>query len=103
MSSKGTIEMNFQQAKEQANRLDEQAKRTKGGSKDLGTTMQGLSGGWTGENSKGYLGKGKKCETGIGNAERGLSQTATVIRQIAQRIYNAEMEALRIAQERSSK
>ena len=96
-----TIEMDFKRAKKQAKELREAA-----GSLDilakqnLEEFMAALAGGWRGEGAAAYLEKMKALQTAIGQTATDLEDISGEVEDAAQRIYDAEMEALEIARER---
>lgn len=99
-----SIEFDFTKAKQQAGKLDgaaEQLRRI--ANNNFQDTMQGISVSWTGENSRQYLNKGMNLKNQMVQTAAKLNGIASEIRTVAQRIYNAEMEALRIAEEREYK
>ncbi|HJD21099.1 MAG TPA: WXG100 family type VII secretion target [Candidatus Gemmiger faecigallinarum] len=98
-----TIEMNFRQASAQASRLDEQAEAVRAiAERQLPDTMQQLSGDWSGTAAGQYLAKCEQLRQKLLNNARQLEQTADTIRRAARRLYNAEMAALRLAEERKA-
>lgn len=102
--SEATIYFNFEQAKRQANELDALANRlSKMATSDLDGAMQTVSANWKGSNASAYLSKGNKLENEMVSTANSLHKVASDIRTIAQNIYNAEMRALAIAQERTYK
>lgn len=101
MTSEKTIKINFQQAKQQANRLDEIAEEMKNLSeRDFADTMQIVRSNWRGENADLYISKGTRLQGNMTSTANSLHAIASEIRTVAKRIYEAEMKALRIAQER---
>lgn len=102
MASRATIEFNFNQANRQADRLDELAGRLKNVSdRDLQSVMQEVSGAWQSENASAYLNKGSALQGKMNTTARNLNTIASEIRTVAKNIYDAEMEALRIAEQRA--
>lgn len=103
MSSRRTIEFDFRLAKQKANELDEIAENLQNLSNNkLNNTMQNLSAGWKGESASLYLSKGQTLQEEMIKTSKNLRQVAGTIRTVAKRIYEAEMEALRIAEERDN-
>lgn len=101
MASRSKIQFDFNQAKKQAGRIDDIADGLSGLSKKkLENALQTLSNNWEGANASAYLSKGDRLQGEINSTVLELHSIASDIRTIAQRIYNAEMEALRIAEER---
>lgn len=100
---RATIIMNFQQAKAQADRLDGIANNiTKLSDSELESIMNSLNANWKGDNATAYLGKGEKLQKYMDDTANSLHSIAEEIRNIAQRIYNAEMANLAIAESRTS-
>ena len=65
--SRGTIQFNFQKARQQADRLDELAGRlTKLTASEYAGAMQNISANWKGENASAYLSKGARLQGGDG-------------------------------------
>lgn len=64
----------------------------------LDGTWQSLGQKWTGAASREYLRKGKILENKIFENGKQLKETAKAIRTAAKAIYDAEMEALRLAE-----
>lgn len=101
MASRQSIEFDFNQAKRHADELDSIAENLDNLSKNkLNQSMQTLSQNWKGANAAAYLSKGNALENDISKSASQLRSIASDIRTIAQNIYDAEMEALRMAEER---
>lgn len=93
------IQMDFSQAMHAAEELDLLAQKVDDISKEqIESTFQSIKQGWTGEASQEFMKKGKILEEKIAAEGRLLKQNAEAIRVAARAIYNAEMEALRLAQ-----
>ena len=61
--SRGTIQFNFQKARQQADRLEERAGRlTKLTASEYAGAMQNISANWKGENASAYLSKGARLQ-----------------------------------------
>jgi uncharacterized protein YukE len=102
MASRYSIEMDFKHAIAQANKLDEIADNLSNLSNNkFQGTLQNLSTNWKGENASSYLNKGSMLQGQINSTSKELHSIADDIRAIAQRIYNAEMAALSIAETRT--
>ena len=103
MSSRSEIRFNFRQALSQADDLDDLADRLV---KLYGTTMENsmqlLAQAWKGENATAFLNKETILKGDIRKTASEIRDIASDIRSIARRVYNAEMEAWRIANERDS-
>jgi len=103
MSSRKTIEFDFRLVKQKANELDEIAENLQNLSNNkFNNTMQNLSASWKGESASLYLNKGQTLQKDMIKTSKNLRQVASTIRAVARRIYEAEMEALRIAEERDN-
>lgn len=103
MSSRSEIRFNFRQALNQADKLDDVADRLERLSgRTLENSMQTLSAAWKGENAAAFLNKEDILKGDIKKTAANIHDIADDIRRIAKRVYNAEMEALRIASERRS-
>ena len=103
MASRYQIQMDFSQAERKAAELDGIAgdlSRLSG--TDLQNTLNSLGNNWKGENAGLYIGKGFQLMENMEKTAASLRQTAEAIRSVARNIYNAEMEALRIAEEREA-
>ena len=101
MASKASIEFDFQKAKAQADKLDTIADQLNGLSDHkFGDAMQNLSSNWKGENASLYLDKGGRLQEQMDGTAKELHSIASDIRTIAGRIYAAEMNALKIAEQR---
>ena len=101
MASRASIEFDFHKATAQADRLDTVADQLKMLSDNkFGGAMQHLSSNWKGENASLYLDKGGKLQEQMNATSRELYSIASDIRTVARRLYEAEMRALRIAEQR---
>ena len=59
--------------------------------------MNIVSANWRGENASSYIGKGKIVREDICREAKKIRDTAAVVREIARRLYEAEMRAYRLA------
>lgn len=103
MASRSQIQMDFNQAKRKADELDNIAddlSRLSG--TDLTNTLNSLSNDWKGDNANSYIQKGFALKGNMDKTVQSIRNTATTIRTVAKNIYDAEMEALRIAEERAA-
>jgi len=99
MATRSSIEFDFQQAKRQADRLDQIASQLRNLANDqFEDTMNTIAANWKGENATAYLGKGERLQGKIKVSASDLNATANDIRRIAKRLYDAEMENLRRAE-----
>lgn len=101
MATRESIQFDFDQARKQADSLDRIADNLDNlGRHKLNNSMQTLSQNWKGANADAYLAKAGTLQNDITASASDLRSIASDIRTIARNIYNAEMEALRIAEER---
>ena len=103
MKSENLIKMNFNAAKADAQKLEDIARMLDSTvDKDLEDSMTELSRAWSGTNASMFLGKEDKIGADIKQTAADLKNVAADIRSTAKRIYDAEMNALRIARERAA-
>ena len=101
MSSEVSIYFDFKRARDQAEALENLANQLKTLSdSNLENTMMGISRNWTGTNANAFLGKANSLQEKIKDTSKDLDNIATDIKRIAKRIYDAEMLAIQIANER---
>ena len=97
MKSSTQIRFDFQNAKNQANKLDELADNLEQQVvRKMSDTAQQLRAAWSR-----YLAKQAELQQEVVETVRALREIAEEIRRIAKRAYAAEMEALRIALQKS--
>lgn len=95
--SRFQIWMDFQRAKDQADKLDEAAKSIRKESGRFDDCRGQVAQAWQGTNATKFTGKmGVVSEDLIKTATQ-LERTADTIRKNAKRLYDAEMEAKRLA------
>jgi len=100
--SSGQIRFDFEQANRQAQKLDDVADRLEElANKKVENARQELPNYWQGSSAKAFQGKQGELKDAILKSARDLHGEANRIRRIAQIIYEAEMEAWRIANERT--
>ena len=93
------IRMDYENAIRQANSLDQIARDLKNtANKDLQDCVSEISRNWTGSNSNAYIRKCDILKSNIVRTAENLSKTADIIRKIAKNTYDAEMNALRLAE-----
>lgn len=103
MSSRSEIRINFMQAIHQAEQLESVADRlNKLARNKMESSMRNLSNAWKGQNATEFLAKEDCLQGNIEKTANEIRNIASDIRTIAGRIYDAEMTALRIAEERNS-
>ena len=96
------IEWNYIQAKEQAEKLVEQADRLeKLSSEQLNATFYNLSVNWEGRSAEDFLKKGDALADKISQLEKEQRKIAAVIRSCAERTYQAELKARELAKTRT--
>lgn len=102
MATRESILFDFKKAQAQADRIDMLARKLaqlSGG--EFESTMQNLSIGWKGESASQYLTKGSRLQEKMNVTVKELYAVASSIREIAKRVYDAEMAALEIASRRT--
>lgn len=96
-----TIKMDFRKAMEKARDLDNVSNNLKKlANQQYSGSLNRLSREWTGENSESFIKKGDALREQMTGTAEDIHRAAEVIREIAREIYEAEMEAWRIAHER---
>ncbi len=99
--SRYAIEMDFQNAKQQADQLEFIARNIqKLTDNQLASCMSGISSSWKGDNAAAFVNKGNKVGNNLRISAGNLKNTAQTIRDIAARTYRAEMRAYEIAMAR---
>lgn len=102
MKTSAQIKMNYREAMQQARDLDTLAGKVRTtANQKVEQSMQLLSSGWKGNNATEFLRKYSELKQQILDSADELNAIADDIRRTAQIVYNAEMEALRIAQTRT--
>lgn len=102
MKSLFTIEMDFRKAKSQANELDSLADRLNNlANNDFTSNMDLVKTSWEGAASDQYVKKSEAVYDRMKTSSGDLRKAASAIRTIAENTYRAEMEAYRIAMERT--
>lgn len=103
MASRHQIQMDFTRATQKANELDGIADNlSRLADTDLQNTLDGLNNDWKGDNAGEYIKKGFALKEDMDKTVKDIRETASTIRTVAKNIYDAEMEALRIAEEREA-
>ena len=102
MATRESIEFDFRKALGQADNIETIAERLgRLSGTEFENTMQNLSSGWKGESASQYLSKGSRLQEKMNGTVKELYSVASDIREIARRIYEAEMAALEIASRRT--
>lgn len=103
MKSSGEIRFDLQSALAQAQKLDGVTERIERKvTRPMDGTAQELNAVWKGENANLFVKKELDLRRQITQTAQDLRGIARDIRATARRMYDAEMEALRIAQKRDS-
>lgn len=103
MKSSTQIRFDFQNAKQQANCLDELANSLEQQViRPMSDTAQQLHSAWTGESANRFTAKQGELQDKIRRTSNSLRNLADEIRTIARRVYDAEMQAYYIAVQRRS-
>ena len=98
-----SIKISFSQAKAQANAIAEIAENMRALAEcEFSETIQQISTAWSGESARAYIAKAEKAKCKILTTAKTLAAVADEIRTEAKQIYDAEMRALEIAQQRFS-
>ena len=95
--SRWQIYMDLQRAKDQADKLYEAASSISGEADRFETCMSEVKHAWEGENAAKFTNKMGQVSEDLVKMAKKLEETADTIRKNAERIYNAEMEAKRLA------
>lgn len=94
------IDFNYERTIRQAERLEALSVRLQRASEqDMGRMLDALQRAWRSESTPAYLRKGEKVEAQIQALAKELRKTARTIRDIAEELRAAEMEARMIADE----
>ncbi|MGI6010701.1 MAG: WXG100 family type VII secretion target [Ruminococcus sp.] len=101
MATAWTIEMDYARAVSQAKQLESLSGELEKTAIQLENAMEQLKSGWQGEGADVYRGKGNQLAEKITKNARQLENTAQAIRNIAREVREAELENLRIAEERT--
>ena len=103
MNSILQINFNFRKAMRQADKLDSIAKdMLRVATGDLSQSIQTLGGNWAGKSADAFLAKEGRAQDNVRKLSSNLSGIASSLRQMSRAIYQAELEAVRIAQKRDS-
>ncbi len=102
MKSRYEISMDYQRVLSMTNELDELASTLRKETKQNGAnTLRTLGAGWSGENAQQFISKANSFLDKTEETASYLNSMASQIRANARRVYLAELEALRIAQQRN--
>ncbi len=101
MKALSEIQIDFERAMGQAAELEEAASEMRrAANRDFEVLLQDISSAWKGEAATDYIRKGRLLKERICKNADDLSKVAAVIRNTAQRYYDAEMRSREIAEQR---
>ena len=98
MKTIGSIQIEYRQVMDQANKLGDCAEDLARLQRQIDMLVSDLKGGWEGESANLYFQKCMELSAKIKKSQNNLEQTANVIRKSARAYRDAEMEAIKIAQ-----
>lgn len=99
---RNVIEIDYREALGRADELEEVGCRLMQAlNQEYGQSMQMLAANWKGGNAETYLNKGTDLEGQMRETAKGIINAAGEIRRAAERIYQAEMEIIRIIEARN--
>lgn len=102
--TRATIQLNYDAARRQAQRLEEIARTlTNVADNQLNGSFSQLQSSWKGDSATAYLNKGKVVQRDIKTTASNVQNAADSIRKIAKRTYEAELQAIRIAEIRRAR
>jgi uncharacterized protein YukE len=99
MKSEWQIHMDFNKAMRAAEKLRQISRNMNNNASSLGSTMTSIDGSWDGENSENYIAKGKKVEGKVTRTATDINKVASTVEEIAIRTRDAELAAIRIAED----
>jgi uncharacterized protein YukE len=98
----GKIDIKYNESKKQADDLQELSEQLrKLARNEFAAELGNLARCWKGDNARKYSQKGEQLQKHIEQAAMDLRKTAEELRSAAKRIYDADMLAKRLAEERS--
>ena len=99
MKSEYEIYMDFYSAMDQVAKLRTISSDVESiGTDDIGGSITSIQASWTGENSESYIAKSEMVKEKVITTGGDIGKVADTIQAIAERIRDAELEALRIAE-----
>ncbi|MDO5411616.1 MAG: hypothetical protein Q4F21_14425 [Lachnospiraceae bacterium] len=100
--SKAKIELDYRKAEEQSKSLEKIAKELEQlANRQFSEVLRNVSAQWKGESAELYVKKGTAVCDELRDRAREIRKTAESVQKIARNVYNAEMEALKLAQQRT--
>ncbi|MDE6434729.1 MAG: WXG100 family type VII secretion target [Lachnospiraceae bacterium] len=104
MANEFTIAFNYEKAIKQADELLDISKDIRKIANDkMESSIQTIDKNWDGDSSKKFVNKSRQLKNKVVDSADDIQAVAGSIKEIAKRIYDAEMEAVRIAKEREAK
>lgn len=101
MKSEHSIRFDFAMANRRAAELEDIAQEMRSKvAKGMAATMTNLHAAWEGENAMAYLQKANKVRNDLERTAKDVETVAGNIRYVARIMYETEMRALRVAQQR---
>ena len=101
MTNEAIIQFNYTRAINQARKLEQLADELKSlANSNLESTLSNLSSNWKGESAEAFIAKAQKAKDDMLKNANQLYNTASVVRNSAKNIRDAELHALSIAEER---
>ena len=101
MSSKKTINVNFNKAINEAKEMKETAKNMRKIEQELKNTASRLNGSWKSDSAKGYYNKCQILAEKINKNATELEKVSTLIHNTAKAYYQAEMQAIETVHHKS--
>lgn len=99
MASEATIQFNYNRAISQAKKLEQLADELKSlANSNLESTISNLSSNWKGESATSFIAKAQKAKDDMLNNATQLYNTASVVRESAKNIRDAELQAIRVVE-----
>ncbi len=98
MKTEWQIQMDYNKAMDAARRLRGIATGMDNEANDMDRTINAINRAWDGENSEKYIAKGYQVKNKITATSAGIRRVADAIEQIATRTRDAELAAIRIAE-----
>lgn len=103
MSSLAEIYFNYNKAIQQAEKLENVARKlSKAADGNMENILGDVNRAWKSDSSPQYIKKGQKVQGDLRTTKGNLNNIAAAIRKIAKRVLEAELEAWRIANARKS-
>ena len=102
MATRSEIYFNYNQAINQARRLEDIARNVERlSNNDMNNTVSEIQTAWQSDSSRAYISKAQRVQGNIVKDAAKVRKVASTIRDTAERIKNAELAALEIAERRT--